>query len=144
MGKRVVTEAEYEGWVFWEDHGPNNGYFGSCAELREWCVMRGLAPPPRVTACDRCGLSLDAADVLRNELDAQNADDGACERIDDHAVAALQAYLDVWCDEHGPEWWECDPDTEVEIDMAAYWRAKTERAAVAIADALVDARRDEG
>ncbi len=61
----AVPEAEYVGWVFWDNcKGHNEGYFEHEGELREWCLDHGETPPERVWACREHGLRIDGSAVL--------------------------------------------------------------------------------
>lgn len=48
----VVDAAGYDGWVFSDGHGYNEGYFYSLDELFEWCDDEGIEPPCYVHPCE--------------------------------------------------------------------------------------------
>lgn len=125
--KRVVSEAEYgDRWVCWESYGPGEGYFPSCDDLRQWCLENERPPPARAHGTITRGMALDAAEILQANLECAESDENAYDRIDEIGVSNLQAYLDTWCDEFGPEWYEFDGDTEVELDPTEWERAKAD------------------
>lgn len=110
-----LTEAAYDGPVFWSDRGPQDGYFASTGDLRAWATDHGEALPAWVYACTTRGLSLDAEAVLEAALD--DMDESARESIGDVDVALLQSTLNEWIDDLDvPETWDMDHTRIVVLD----------------------------
>ncbi len=90
-----IDEADYSGWVNWEDRGYNNGYFESIDDLREWAAGEGISFPKYVYACSTMNVPsrLDADDILCTVLENDEAFEDAIDCLD---VDGLQKLMDDW------------------------------------------------
>lgn len=104
-----VPEVEYTGPVYWEDgHGPQDGFFRSIEDLRDYIGDDDHDLPEWVWACTERGIKFSAEDMLENELSEHYED--AYEDIGREGEQALQDVLDKWVTEHASEIKSWDPD----------------------------------
>lgn len=90
-----IQAKDYKGWVFWEDHGDNEGFFSSVAELRTYCNDVGVEPPPYVYACKAMLLSMNAEWIIEDALEEHH--ENARDSISKEAEDELQSLLNAWC-----------------------------------------------
>jgi len=85
---------DYDGPVFWGDE-----YFNSMEDLLDRAECDGLDLPKYVWATIPHQLTLDASDIIHQEIEQQEMHEDAVDWIDGKDVERLQAFLDVWCKE---------------------------------------------
>jgi hypothetical protein len=89
-----VQEDAYDGWVYWEDYGSQDGFFESVDELRSWAIDEDVELPEYVYACTTHKIPhLNADDIVSNALENEFAYEDA---IDDMDIQCLQKLLDFW------------------------------------------------
>ncbi len=89
-----IPEDEYCGWISWDTHGDNDGFFESTDELREYALANGMQIPEYVYACTEDTIPhLDAWDILESALERDEAYEDAIDGLD---VDGLQELLNGW------------------------------------------------
>ncbi len=93
-----IPAAEYTGWVYWEGHGYNEGFFESLAELIDYCDYgergeregeRNKIPLPEyVWACKVMTFKLDADRIIEDAY--EEAHEGAADNL--KMVDELEAF----------------------------------------------------
>ena len=111
-----IPATAYEGWVYWEDHGDNEGFFASMKELQKYCEREEIAPPAYVWACNPMGLSIRASTVIDDALADHHENAGTA--ISREARDELQALLDVWCAKQTVQTWFEDSTRAVVLDQS--------------------------
>lgn len=91
-----VNAADYDGWVSWSDHGPNEGYFASVDDLLTYCEDEGCTLPAYVWGCSELPFHMSAERAIEDALDEHYEE--ARHKIADTEVERLQAFLDEWCE----------------------------------------------
>lgn len=98
-----VKYEEYEGvYLYIEDCGYNNGYFGDVDELLDW-IKDSLSDDPDFNlptyawACDEKKFRLDASDMIGREIEDHHEEAS----VPSAKVDELQRLLDTWCDSVG-------------------------------------------
>lgn len=89
-----VDAVTYEGWVFWTNRGPQDGFFHSVEDLRNYCSSSGEDLPEFVWACTKETFRLDADRILDDATEDHH--DDARSEISASEEARLQAFLDEW------------------------------------------------
>lgn len=84
--------TEWDGWVYREGYGYNDGYFSSVDELLQYCEDEGEDPPEWVFVCSETKHELDTDNILENMLD------DAYEGARDHLVDEKELYdfIEAW------------------------------------------------
>lgn len=90
-----VLAKDYEGWVFWEDRGDNEGFFASVAEIRRYCEREEIELPSYVYACNPTSIAMRAEWIIDDALADHH--ENAKNAISCEAIVELQAALDAWC-----------------------------------------------
>lgn len=111
--EKIAPDA-YEGWVFWEDHGDDEGYFVSVAGLLSWCKGYAVQPPAYVFACIPMTMSMNAEWIIQDALEEHHEDAG--DSISQESRDELQALLDAWCKKQTVKTWFVDRQRVVILD----------------------------
>lgn len=94
--KRKFEKAEkltkWDGWVYWEGLGYNEGYFRDIGELIEHCEDEGIAVPDWVFTCTPTNHKLDIKYAIEIMLD--DAYEDAYEGLID--LDELEEFIDKW------------------------------------------------
>ena len=89
-----VDAVNYEGWVFWPYRGPQDGFFHSVEDLRNYCSSSEEDLPKFVWACTKEIFRLNADQILDDAT--QDHHDDARGEISASEEVRLQAFLDEW------------------------------------------------
>lgn len=103
--EKVEKLTKWDGWVYWEGHGCNDGYFSSLDELLEYCYDNEIDQPKWVFVCKKKDHKLNLSHAIDDMLD--DAYDGAADRLVD--VGELEDFIDRWNDKQDittyyPDW----------------------------------------
>lgn len=90
----TLPDADYSGPVYWNDHGPGEGYFADTAALREWCAGSDTKVPAWVWACDIDSFGIDAQYVV--ELSLEECHEDARSSVTQSDIEELQTLIDGW------------------------------------------------
>ncbi len=94
--KRQYEKAEkltkWDGWVCWEGHGCDDGYFPSIYELLNYCTDEDIDPPRWVFVCKKTEHRICVDNVLDQMLD--DAHEGAADNLVD--VQELYDFVEAW------------------------------------------------
>lgn len=128
---------EHEGPVCWPlapVRGDMNGdgYFSNVAALIEACARAGANLPEFVWPCASFGLRVDAEDVIRAAVEADEHHEEAEEQIAAGGVEALQRALDAWVAEYAEDvrTWTPDHRAALVFDEADRDRLRARRARI--------------
>ena len=89
--KRLLPE-QYEGWIYAEGLGYNEGYFESVDTLIEYCEDEGIDVPDWVYCCEETSHTLDIDSAIDSMLD--EAFEGARDHLKDEKE--LYDFVDKW------------------------------------------------
>ncbi len=101
---KQVPVADYEGFVYWENHqgdavGGEDGFFTSASAVDDYCARKGVDRPAWVWACYGRHVTLDAKDILSSALEQDEVHEGA--EFGKAATEALETAIATWNDQHG-------------------------------------------
>ncbi len=123
-----VSINDYDGALYCDDVGDNEGYFTDSAELADSLATSigygdrdADSTPTHAWPCDRTLLRLDADWIIEHAI--EDLWEGAYDAIKPAGIAALQIALDAWRDEHAKIYTleEIRPRTKV-IVLDGAWR----------------------
>lgn len=109
-----IAEADHDGPVWWDTYGPQDGFFESTEDLREWCEQEDVDLPVWVHATERIELRLDAERIVDHEVEQHNHHEGAFDMCD---IAGLQILLDEWAKKQGVVSYTEDSSRAVILDL---------------------------
>ncbi len=114
---------QYDGVLYWEGHTGSLGddYFSDIDEILDYCEQEGVDVPEYVWTCKPEEMQLDAERVIESAI--WNMFEDARDYIPTKHVAALQAYLDVWCKEANVISWSRDRTRSVLLQEDAVVQA---------------------
>lgn len=101
-----INAKDYTGWVVWQGHGDNDGYFKSVDAVIEYCADNEINGPKCVWACAPEHLHINAEAILEDALEEHFEDAG--DSITTTEVERLQTFLDEWTKAQGIVSWHED------------------------------------
>lgn len=130
---KKISPLEYNGWVFVEGYGNNDGYFASLEVLRDHCRIHRKQLPAYVWTCLPLEFEIDADSIIDSALDEHYED--ASDNITSVARGALQYMLDAWTEKQGIKTYTVDDDVAVVIPEQWIVESQTWQKAAAQEDA---------
>lgn len=108
MEKKRVRADDYEGPVYWEDHGGDygEGYFSSVEEVREYCEREEVPLPSEgdpAHGCTAHHLQLDAEEILQRAFEDGEHHEDASDSLSIEAQKALEKFIGEWNAKYGVE-----------------------------------------